>query len=115
MVAEMRAMDRCYFELAAHDTTIRREAVAGVTTFVTMAYIIAVYPAILRAAGIPVGPSMVAIIATAVFGSLALGLYANRPFAIAPQMGENAFFAYTVVRVMGYRGRLRWERYCLRG
>jgi adenine/guanine/hypoxanthine permease len=48
---------------------------------------------------------MVATIATAVFGSLAMGLYANRPFAIAPYMGENAFFAYTVVRVMGYR----WE------
>ncbi len=94
-----------YFELEAHGTTIRREALAGVTTFVTMSYIIAVNPAILHAAGIPQGPSMVATIATAVFGTLAMGLYANRPFAIAPYMGENAFFAYTVVRVMGYR----WE------
>jgi len=71
-----------------------------------MAYIIAVNPAILHAAGIPVGPSMLATIATAVFGSLAMGLYADRPFAIAPYIGENAFFfAYTVVRVIGYR----WE------
>ena len=105
MVAEMRKSIANYFELDAHDTTIRREALAGVTTFVTMADIIAVNPAILHAAGIPVCPSMVATIATAVFGSLAMGLYANRPFAIAPYMGENAFFAYTVVRVMNYR----WE------
>ena len=94
-----------YFELDSHGTTVRREALGGLTTFVTMAYIIAVNPAILHAAGIPLGPSMVATIATAVFGTLAMGLYANRPFAIAPYMGENAFVAYTVVRVMGYR----WE------
>jgi adenine/guanine/hypoxanthine permease len=94
-----------YFELEAHGTTIRREALAGVTTFVTMSYIIAVNPAVLHAAGIPEGPSMVATIASAVFGTLAMGLYANRPFAIAPYMGENAFVAYTVVRVLGYR----WE------
>jgi AGZA family xanthine/uracil permease-like MFS transporter len=94
-----------FFELETHGTTIRRELLAGITTFVTMSYIIAVNPAILHAAGIPEGPSMVATIATAVFGTLAMGLYANRPFAIAPYMGENAFVAYTVVRVMGYR----WE------
>lgn len=101
----MREWIAIYFELDTHSTTIRREALAGLTTFVTMAYIIAVNPAILHAAGIPAGPSMVVTIATAVFGTLAMGLYANRPFAIAPYMGENAFFAYTVVRVMGYR----WE------
>jgi AGZA family xanthine/uracil permease-like MFS transporter len=103
--AEMRQRIENYFELQAHGTTIGREALAGVTTFVTMSYIIAVNPAILHAAGIPEGPSMVATIATAVFGTLAMGLYANRPFAIAPYMGENAFVAYTVVRVLGYR----WE------
>ncbi|MGO9454948.1 MAG: NCS2 family permease [Candidatus Binataceae bacterium] len=95
-----------FFQLEAHDTSIRREALAGVTTFVTMSYIIAVNPAILRAAGIPEGPSLVVTIMTAVFGTLLMGLYANRPFAIAPYMGENAFFAYTVVRVMGYK----WEQ-----
>jgi len=75
---------------------------AGVTTFVTMSYIIAVNPAILKAAGIPEGPSMVATVMTAVVGTLVMGLYANRPFAIAPYMGENAFVAYTVVKVLGY-------------
>jgi adenine/guanine/hypoxanthine permease len=94
-----------YFGLEAAGTTVRREALAGVTTFVTMSYIIAVNPAILKAAGIPEGPSMVATVMTAVVGTLVMGLYANRPFAIAPYMGENAFVAYTVVRVLGYR----WE------
>jgi AGZA family xanthine/uracil permease-like MFS transporter len=84
-------------------TTFRRELLAGVTTFVTMSYIIAVNPAILKAAGIPEGPSMVATVMTAVLGTLVMGLYANRPFAIAPYMGENAFIAYTVVKVLGYR------------
>ncbi len=91
-----------YFGLEAAGTTFRREILAGVTTFVTMSYIIAVNPAILKTAGIPEGPSMVATIMTAVAGTLVMGLYANRPFAIAPYMGENAFVAYTVVRVLGY-------------
>jgi len=91
-----------YFGLEANGTTFRREVLAGVTTFVTMSYIIAVNPAILKAAGIPEGPSMVATIMTAIVGTLVMGLYANRPFAIAPYMGENAFVAYTVVKVLGY-------------
>src|SRR5512141_934611 len=94
-----------YFQFEQHGTNLRREVVAGITTFVTMAYIVAVKPAILKSAGIPAGPSMVATIAVAIFGTLIMGLYANRPFAIAPYMGENAFVAYTVVRVLGYR----WE------
>ena len=92
-----------YFGLELAGTTFRRELLAGVTTFVTMSYIIAVNPAILKAAGIPEGPSMVATVMTAVIGTLLMGLYANRPFAIAPYMGENAFVAYTVVKVLGYR------------
>ena len=67
-----------------------------------MAYIIIVNPKILEAAGIPFGPSMVATIITAFFGTLIMGVYAKRPFAIAPYMGENAFIAYTVVQVLGY-------------
>jgi len=94
-----------FFGFEALGTTFEREVLAGVTTFFTMSYIIAVNPAILKAAGIPEGPSMVATILTAIFGTLIMGLYANRPFAIAPYMGENAFVAYTVVRVLGYR----WE------
>ncbi len=91
-----------FFDFDRYGTTLGRESLAGLTTFVTMSYIIAVNPAILKAAGIPEGPSMVATAATAIFGSVMMGLVANRPFAIAPYMGENAFVAYTVVRVMGY-------------
>lgn len=91
-----------YFDFDHHGTNYRKEILAGVTTFVTMSYIIIVNPAILEAAGIPRGPSMVATILTAVFGTLVMGLYAKRPIAIAPYMGENAFIAYTVVKVLGY-------------
>jgi len=94
-----------YFGLEQAGTTVRREVLAGVTTFVTMSYIIAINPAILKTAGIPEGPSMVATVMTAMLGTLIMGLYANRPFAIAPYMGENAFVAYTVVKVLGYK----WE------
>jgi len=86
-----------FFDIAARGSSIRREVVGGVTTFVTMAYIIVVNPAILSAAGIPVGPSTVATILTAAFGSLLMGLYANRPIAVAPYMGENAFIAFGLV------------------
>jgi AGZA family xanthine/uracil permease-like MFS transporter len=91
-----------YFRFAEHGATFRREIAGGITTFLTMAYVVVVNPAILHAAGIPVGASMVATIVTAVFGTVIMGLYANRPFAIAPYMGENAFIAYTVVKVLGY-------------
>jgi AGZA family xanthine/uracil permease-like MFS transporter len=67
-----------------------------------MSYIIIVNPKILEAAGIPFGPSMVATIISAFFGTILMGVYARRPFAIAPYMGENAFIAYTVVQVLGY-------------
>ncbi len=93
---------RRYFRLDELGTTVRQEVVAGLTTFVTMAYIIIVNPKILEAAGIPFGPSMVATVLSAFFGTLAMGIYARRPFAIAPYMGENAFVAFTVVKVLGY-------------
>ena len=96
-----RWLDR-FFELAAHQTSARREVLAGFTTFFTMAYIVAVNPAILRTAGMPPDASLTATILTAMFGTLVMGLYANRPFAIAPYMGENAFIAFTVVHVLGY-------------
>jgi AGZA family xanthine/uracil permease-like MFS transporter len=94
-------LDR-FFGLLSSGSSVRRELVAGVTTFVTMSYIVAVNPAILKAAGIPTGPSALATIVTAIFGSLLMGLYANRPFAVAPYMGENAFVSFTVVRALGY-------------
>src|SRR5215468_9237230 len=83
-----------FFCLAERGTTLRTEVLGGLTTFATMAYIIVVNPAILHYAGLPVGPSTVATILTAVVGSLLMGLYANRPLAVAPYMGENAFIAY---------------------
>ena len=91
-----------YFGLEQLRTTPRRELLAGLTTFITMAYIIVVNPKILEAAGIPLGPSMMATILTAFIGTLLMGVYAKRPFAIAPYMGENAFVAYTLVKGMGY-------------
>ena len=91
-----------FFKLNQVGSTVKQEILAGLTTFVTMAYIIIVNPKILEAAGMPFGPSMVATILSASFGTLLMGLYANRPFAIAPYMGENAFIAFTVVKVMGY-------------
>lgn len=93
---------RTFFEFDRHRTDFRQEFVAGVTTFFTVAYIIVVNPAILEAAGMPREASMTATILTAIFGTLLMGLYAKRPFAVAPYMGENAFVAYTVVHTLGY-------------
>ncbi|MBD3290603.1 NCS2 family permease [candidate division KSB1 bacterium] len=91
-----------YFRFDSFNTSYKQEIIAGITTFVTMSYIIIVNPAILEAAGIPKGPTMVATIISAFFGTIVMGLYANRPFAIAPYMGENAFIAFTVVKGLGY-------------
>jgi AGZA family xanthine/uracil permease-like MFS transporter len=91
-----------YFGFSLHRTSYRKEIIGGVTTFVTMAYVLILNPKILESAGIPVGPSLVATIFTAFIGTLAMGIYARRPFAVAPYMGENAFIAYTVVQTMGY-------------
>lgn len=93
---------RHFFQLDRHGTTVRREILAGLTTFVTMAYIIVVNPAILRIAGIPPDASMTATILASAFGTLVMALYARRPFAIAPYMGENAFITFTVVLGLGF-------------
>jgi adenine/guanine/hypoxanthine permease len=95
-------MIREFFKLEELKTDVKTELIAGATTFATMVYIVVVNPKILEAAGIPFGASMVATILTAVFGTLTMGIYARRPFAIAPYMGENAFIAFTVVKVLGY-------------
>lgn len=94
-----------FFEFDRHGANFRTEIVAGLTTFVTMAYIIVVNPKILEAAGIPFEASMVATVLSAFFGTMLMGVYAKRPFAVAPYMGENAFIAYTVVGVLGFS----WE------
>jgi len=90
------------FGFDRHGTTLSREVIAGLTTFTTMSYIVVVNPAILSAAGIPEGPSFVATILIAVAGCFLMAFYANRPFAIAPYMGENAFVAFTVCKMLGF-------------
>jgi AGZA family xanthine/uracil permease-like MFS transporter len=94
-------MDK-FFRITELGSTYRKEIIGGLTTFMTMAYILIVQPKIMEAAGIPFGASLLATIITAFFGTILMGVYAKRPFAIAPYMGENAFIAFTVVKVMGY-------------
>ena len=91
-----------YFKLAENGTTVRTEILAGITTFLTMAYITVVNPAILSDAGMDFGAVFVATCLAAALGTLIMGLYANYPIALAPGMGLNAFFTYGVVLGMGY-------------
>jgi AGZA family xanthine/uracil permease-like MFS transporter len=93
------------FRLEEHGTTARTEVFAGLTTFLTMAYIVVVNPLILGAAGMPVSGLIVATCVSAGFGSILMGLLSNYPLALAPGMGLNAYFAYTVVKGMG----LPWQ------
>ena len=97
-----------YFEFEKHRTDIRTEVLAGVTTFMTMAYILFVNPAILSdAMGKDAFSSLVAVTALAAgISTIIMGLYAKKPFALAPGMGLNAYFAYNVVIGMGYDWRV---------
>ncbi|WP_043308978.1 NCS2 family permease [Pseudomonas sp. ML96] len=90
------------FQLKAHNTNVRTEILAGITTFLTMAYILFVNPAILGETGMDKGAVFVATCLAAAIGSAVMGLIANYPIALAPGMGLNAFFTYTVVLHMGY-------------
>lgn len=94
------------FKLSANQTTVRTEVAAGVTTFLTMAYIIFVNPTILSEAGVPFSGALFATCVSAAVGSLLMGLLANYPFALAPGMGLNAYFTYTVVKGLGYDWRV---------
>jgi AGZA family xanthine/uracil permease-like MFS transporter len=93
------------FQLKAHQTSVKTEILAGVTTFLTMAYIIFVNPSMLAQAGMDQGAVFVATCLAAAIGCLIMGLWANYPIALAPGMGLNAFFTYGVVLGMGYS----WE------
>jgi adenine/guanine/hypoxanthine permease len=88
------------FRLAAHNSSVRTELLAGLTTFLTMAYIAVVNPAILAPSGIDPGAAFVATCLAAALGSAAMGLFANLPLALAPGMGLNAFFTFTLVKGM---------------
>ena len=94
------------FRLREHGTTVRTEVVAGLTTFLTMSYIIFVNPDILSSTGMDRNAVFVATCLAAALGSLLMGLLANLPIGMAPGMGLNAFFAFTVVKTMGYS----WEQ-----
>lgn len=94
-----------YFRLTENKTSVKTEIVAGLTTFVTMSYIIFVNPMILADAGMDKGAVFVATCLAAAFATLFMGLYANYPIALAPGMGLNAYFAYGVVKGMGHS----WE------
>ena len=90
------------FKLSANKTTVKTEVVAGITTFMTMAYILAVNPSILSAAGMDSTAVLVATALASFIGTVAMGLMANLPFALSAGMGLNAYMAYTVCLGMGY-------------
>lgn len=90
------------FKLKANGTTVSTEVLAGITTFFAMVYIIAVNPSILSAAGMPWGAVFLATILASVIGTLTMGLLSNTPYAVAPGMGLNAFFTFTVVMAYGF-------------
>lgn len=91
-----------FFRLKENHTTVMTEVLAGITTFMTMAYILAVNPAILGDAGMDRGAVFTATALAAAIGTVCMALFTNYPFALAPGMGLNAYFAYTVVGSMGY-------------
>ena len=91
-----------FFQLKANGTTAGREVVAGLTTFFAMAYIIAVNPTLLSQSGMEWGAVFLATIIASVIGTLVMGLVANVPYALAPGMGLNAFFVYTVCFTLGF-------------
>ena len=93
------------FYLKLNNTTVKKELLAGFTTFITMAYIIFVNPQMMAASGMDQGASFVGTCLAAAIACIAMGLYANWPVGLAPGMGLNAFFTYTVVNEMGYA----WE------
>ena len=90
------------FKLSENNTNVKTEVLAGITTFMTMAYILAVNPSILAAAGMDQGAVFTATAVASLLGTLCMAFFANYPFALAPGMGLNAYFAYTVVIGMGY-------------
>ncbi|WP_212002433.1 NCS2 family permease [Chitinophaga sp. HK235] len=91
-----------FFKLSENNTTVKKEVLAGLTTFSTMAYILAVNPSILSSTGMDFHALITATALAAAIGTLVMALYARLPIGVAPGMGLNAFFAYTIVAGMGY-------------
>ena len=98
----MRSLLERFFKLEDYNTSIGSEVVAGATTFITMVYIIFVNPQMMAASGMDQGASFVGTCIAAALACFFMGLYANWPVGMAPGMGLNAFFTYTVVGDMGY-------------
>ena len=103
-VNELGFLER-FFKLSAHNTTIKTELVAGLTTFVTMSYIMFLNPIIMSKTGMPFDGLFLATCLGAAIATILMGLYANWPVGLAPGMGLNAFFTFSVVGAMGYS----WE------
>lgn len=103
------------FKLTEAGTSVRTEVMAGLTTFMTMAYILAVNPGILSAAGMDAGAVFTATAVASCIATLVMALYARLPFALAPGMGLNAFFAYTVVLGMGHTWQMALTAVFLEG
>ena len=101
----MKIMLEKIFYLESHNTSIKQEFLAGFTTFITMAYIIFVNPQMMASSGMDIGASFVGTCIAAAVACFAMGIYSNWPVGLAPGMGLNAFFTYTVVGEMGYS----WE------
>ncbi len=101
----MKIMLEKIFHLESHNTSIKQEFLAGFTTFITMAYIIFVNPQMMASSGMDIGASFVGTCIAAAVACFAMGIYSNWPVGLAPGMGLNAFFTYTVVGEMGYS----WE------
>lgn len=91
-----------FFKFQENGTTLRREVAGGVTTFMTMAYIIFVQPVVMHAAGMDLEAVLVATCLSSALATFIMGVFANYPIALAPAMGHNFFFTYTVVLVLGY-------------
>lgn len=104
-----------YFDLKAHGTNVKTEVIAGFTTFMTMAYILVVNPLILKDAGMDFGAVFTATTISAIIGTLVMAVWAKLPFALAPGMGLNAFFAYGVVLGMGYSWQMALTAVFLEG
>jgi AGZA family xanthine/uracil permease-like MFS transporter len=103
------------FRLSEHGTTVRRELIAGITTFLTMSYILAVNPNMLSDAGLPKGAVFTATVISSLVATLIMGLAANLPVALAPGMGLNAFFTYAVVIGMEYSWQIALTAVFLEG
>ena len=113
-VSEQSALDK-YFQISASGSSVKTEVIAGFTTFMTMAYILIVNPLILKDAGMDMGAVFTATAVSAIIATLVMALWAKLPFALAPGMGLNAFFAYGVVLGMGYSWQMALTAILLEG